>query len=147
MGTLGVVVIIASVVIATSAIVYFELPRTGQYQGPGLPISKSYSFTLDGNGSYAAVPVEINASVGQTFWFNVSGQAYANNIVSGVMNQTEYNNLTNNSGLNWLKEVEYGSGQYYQYEGIGPQTLYAVELNTNNFTASIDITIQVTVLE
>lgn len=68
-------------------------------------------------------------------------------VIAGLMNKYEYNNLTTNTSLNFMKSSEGESGILLSYEGTGSQTLYGIMLNTNNVSASASFTLQVSVLQ
>ena len=134
-------ILISGVVVAAGAIVYFEKTQTGKYQGPGLPITNSYPESLSGVGAWFAVPMEINATTSQSYWVNLTGGAETG-IIYGIMNSSEYQNLTSNSSINFIQSEE-GNAATLSYTGIGPQTLYGVMLNTNNATVGAYMVIQV----
>ncbi|MCL5955563.1 MAG: hypothetical protein M1507_05570 [Candidatus Thermoplasmatota archaeon] len=143
--------VVGTVMAAGIAIVIFESPHSGKYSGPGLPTEKSVTFTIPGgNNSYFAQPVKINST--NQFWFNVSEYS-ANSDTGfewGLMNSSEYANLTNNVSITFLDAAgTYTGGNVntlLSYQGQGEQTIYVVWINTGNtaYSASWSITVTVT---
>lgn len=127
------IVLVAGVAIAATTIVYFENSQTGVYKGPGVPIVQDYSFTVAGNDSYYAIPVFLNTSANyyineSVTSANIGNSGFTNQgQVVGLMNQSEYNNFTSNTSMNFLATGN--SVLAFNYQGSGKQTLYVVYLN------------------
>ncbi len=147
-----VVILVLGVVIAASAIVIFEKPQRGEYSGPGVPTIEEYSFQVDANYSYIAIPFEINSS--KSFWVNTSipimpegsnGVLITTGLLIGLMNQTAYNSFKDNISMDFLAESTYNSGYMYSYHGTGEGTYYAIYLNELNVTISVSTIISVNV--
>ncbi|MGD0250681.1 MAG: hypothetical protein ABSB97_07350 [Thermoplasmata archaeon] len=138
------VVIIAGAAIAAGAAFYFLTPQTGTYQGPGLPVTQTISANLPSDGSYYSLGVRFNDTVA-TAWlnFSVSGETNAT-VEYGLMNQSQYGNLTNNTGISWL--THWSGDVVFNYHATlastGP-TIYLVGLATeadSKFVGSLTVT-------
>lgn len=126
-------VLIAGVAIAATTIVYFENTQTGVYKGPGVPIVKDYSFTVNSNDSYYAIPVFLNTT--GSYYINesvtsanIGNSGFTNQgQVVGLMNQSQYDNFTANNSMNFL--ITANSVLAFNYHGSGKQTVYVIYLN------------------
>lgn len=150
------VVLVAGIAVAAGVIVNFEHHQTGDYRGPGVPVGKEYSFTVNASGnasdSYYTIPIFMNTS--DNYYVNVTvsatsypgGAGNVNGQIFGLMNQSDYSLFTTNVSMNYLID---NSGNWgYSYEGHGMQTFYAVFVNELNvpFTYS-SMEIFVTVIQ
>ena len=125
-------ILVAGVAIGATIYVAFEQPQTGVYNGPGVPIVKSYSITVGTNDSYYAMPMYVNYT-GQYYInltdvsINIGGQGYTSSgFIIMLMNLTNYANFKANLSLNYLTG---GITTDLSYLGTGAHTYYFVFLN------------------
>lgn len=127
----AVIAVVAVTGVALGASIYFyTLPnQSGKYGGPGLPnpgMTTSFTVSVSGYAEWDDYAFHSNASA---FWVNLTLNSINSNNYNtaefGLMNQSEFNNLSTNTSIAWLDggnwesiaganwHVTSGSGNYY----------------------------------
>jgi hypothetical protein len=125
-----IMLVITGVAVAAGTVYFYILPNhSGTYSGPGLPnpgVTTSFTVSVSGYADWADYGFHSNVS---NFWVNltltgINSENY-NTALFGLMNQSEYNNLSTNTSISWLYggswqaiaganwHVSTGAGNYY----------------------------------
>lgn len=138
------VILVAGVVVAAGAAFYLLPRQHGVYVGPGLPHTISIVSQV-GNvtGSYYAQGFVFNTSV---WWINGTEIGFGGTTAeSGLMNQSQYLSLESNNSISWLGGYTAPDVVgFFNYQGIGPATVYFVWIQTGNSTTTFRATLSIT---
>ena len=133
-----IVIIIAVATIVVGASVYFYiLPQTqGQYKGPGLPypgVTYSYSVSIPSYGNWTSYGFHSNVS---NFWANTTAEGLGGSyqtVAFGLMNQSQFDNLTSNTSLQWSVYQAPGTTAFQlNYHGTAAGNYYLVWIQEGN---------------
>lgn len=135
------VIIVASVTVG-AAVYFYALPQTqGNYTGPGLPArgeTFKYSFNVGGYGDWASFGFHSNVT---NFYANITESAPSNSNIctamSGIMNQTEYNNLKSDTSIKWLSSQGPPTDITMNYHGSASGNYYLVLLQEGGGSFSV----------
>ena len=147
---IGAVLAAAGVAIAVGAAFYFLPIQHGTYTGPRLPYSTHVNSAVSATpGSYGAQGVHFNTT---SYCFNATSvySSPFDTVESGLMNQTYYGNLINNTGIQWLiylpDEGAGGGGWNYCSTMTSPSSIYMVWIQEGDNATTFYSTITVTAL-
>ena len=138
-----IVVVISGVVVAGS-VYFYVLPQQGKgsYSGPGLPnppTTFTYSISVSGYGNWTSYAFHSNVSEFTAENAYVSAGGSYSTAIYGLMNQSEYNNLTANTSLSWIVCESQGlllNGFTRSITGQGNYYLVFIQEGTGSFSYS-----------
>lgn len=141
--TFAVIMVIFGVAIAGSVYFYgLSQQKSGTYTGPGLPNQATvltYSVSASGYGNWTSYAFHSNVTkfTAENAATNIGGSE--STVVYGMMNQSEYNNLTANTSLSWLVYEGQGllaNGFTITVNGQGNYYLVFIQEGTGGFSYS-----------
>lgn len=151
LGTAALIVIILVIAgVAFAGTIYFYiLPNhSGSYSGPGLPnpgMTTSYSVSIPNYGDWTTYAFHANTT---NFWANVTstglGGSYQT-VAFGLMNQSDYNNLSSNTSISWVKYQAPGDTDFsanWQLTSSGNYYIVWIQEGNGNFqnSGTLDLT-------
>lgn len=143
-----ILLVISGVAVAGTVYFYIIPSHSGNYSGPGLPnpgVTTTYSVSIPGYGDWTTYAFHSNVT---DFWINVTstglGGSYQT-VAFGLMNQSDYNNLSSNTSISWIKYQSPGNTDFsanWQMSLSGNYYIVWIQEGNGNFQNSgkLDLT-------
>lgn len=139
-----IIIVVVSGVVVAGSVYFYVLPQQGKgiYSGPGLPnppTTFTYSISVSGYGNWTSYAFHSNVSEFTATNAYISAGGSYSNAIYGLMNQSQYNNLTSNKSLSWIVCESQGlllNGFTRTITGQGNYYLVFIQEGTGSFSYS-----------